>query len=407
MPYGARSKAQKAGAEAPEKSFIKELTEFYTEAWRSCKCLSVDESWESRGIWGGIMQAARKAGGLAPEYAERLVADGAPLRVDVKRGDPRNYRQYRQSVWSKNGQDDVAIVTIEIIGELTLDVVGFANVPSGAGVWLYAYSPVYERFLVLRIEPSDPQAAISRCHFKKVAVSTKRGSLSFVPSLNKVYRFSAELEASIKGDIDGLPFVSPDDLLLIRRGLIPPRLVVEAPIPKADGSVAPGVGVIAAVDSNGPTPLGGCMYSLPAGSESLTLDASYAPLDRRGGYCPIVLLFLSREWSYAHGYYFGSLGRRACKGEVKYYVPSRLFIKALGRDIAHFIRAVPDSLLEYYERPVGGDLIECPVLPMRGKLQRAYLRRASEEFKVPNPQLIGYREAGTWLRYVTERGAQS
>jgi hypothetical protein len=42
---------------------------------------------------------------------------------------------------------------------------------------------------------------------------------------------------------------------------------------------------------------------------------------------------------------------------------------------------------------------------MRGKLQRAYLRRAFEEFKVPNPQLIGYREVGTWLKYVTERDA--
>jgi hypothetical protein len=54
-------------------------------------------------------------------------------------------------------------------------------------------------------------------------------------------------------------------------------LVVEAPIPKADGSVAPGVGVITAVNSNGSTPLGG-MNSLHAGDESLMLDASYAPL---------------------------------------------------------------------------------------------------------------------------------
>jgi|YelNatPaOPRAMG01_1025707.scaffolds.fasta_scaffold11397_4 hypothetical protein len=394
MLYGVR-RARKAGAEAPEKSFIEELTKFYTAAWQSCNRLSVDE------IWSGIMQAAREAGELAPDYAKSLVADETPLRIDVKREDPRSYRQYRQSVWSESGRD----VVIEVIGELSLDVVGFANVPSGAGVWLYAYSPAYERFLVLRIEPSDPQAAVSRCHFKRVTVSAKRGSLLFVSPLNKVYRFSAELEASIKGDVEGLPFVSPDDLLLIRRGLIPPRLVVEAPIPKADGSVAPGVGVIAAVDSNGPTPLGGCMYSLPAGGESLVLDASYAPLDRRGGYCPVVLLFLSRKRSYAHGYYFGSLGRRACKEEAKYYIPSQLFIKALGRDIAQFIRAVPDSLLEYYERPVGGDLIECPVLPMRGKLERAYLRRASEEFETPNPQLISYRETGAWLKYVAKKGA--
>jgi hypothetical protein len=403
MPYGARSKAQKAGAEAPEKSFIKELTKFYTEAWRSCKCLSVDES---RGIWGWIMQAARKVGGLAPDYAESLVADRAPLRVDVKREDPRSYGQYRQSVWSEN-ERDVAIVTIEVIGELLLDVVGFANVPSGAGVWLYAYSPAYERFLVLRIKPSDPQAAVSRCHFKRVAVSAKRGSLLFVSPLNKVYRFSAELEASIKGDVENLPCMSLGDLLLVRRGMIPPKLVVEAPVPKADGRVVPGVGVIAAVDSEGPTPLGGCMYSLHAGDESIVLDASYAPLDRRSGHCPVVLLFLSHEQSRADGYYFGSLGRRAYSGGVAYYTPSQLFIRAFGRDIARFIRAVPDDLLEYYERPLGSDFIECPVLPRRGKLQRAYLRRASEEFKVPNPQLIGYREAGTWLRYVTERGAQS
>jgi hypothetical protein len=394
MPYGAR-KARKADAEAPEKSFIEELTKFYTAAWQSCNRLSVDE------IWGGIMQAAREAGELAPDYAKSLVADGAPLRVDVKREDPRSYRQYRQSVWSENGRD----VVIEVVGELSLDVVGFANVPSGAGVWLYAYSPAYELFLVLRIEPSDPQAAVSRCHFKRVTASAKRGSLLFVSPLNKVYRFSAELEASIKGDVEGLPFVSSDDLLLIRSGLIPPRLVVEAPIPKADGSVAPGVGVIAAVDSDGPTPLGGCMYSLPAGGESLVLDASYAPPDRRGGYCPVVLLFMSREQSYVHGFYFGSLGRRACREEVKYYIPSQLFIKALGRDIAQSILSVPDSLLEYYERPVGGDLIECPVLPMRGKLERAYLRRASEEFVIPNPQLISYREVGSWLKYVAKKGA--
>jgi hypothetical protein len=395
MPYGARSR--KAGAEAPEKSFIRELTEFYMRAWRSCKDLSVDK------IWGGIMQAARDAGGLAPDYAESLVADKAPLRVDVKRGDPHSYGQHRQSVWSKNEERDVAIVTIEIIGELSLDVVGFANVPSGAGVWLYAYSPAYERFLVLRIEPSDPQAAVSRCHFKRVAVLAKRGSLLFVPPLNKVYRSSAELEVSIKGDVENLPCMSLGDLSLVRRGLIPPSLVVEAPVPKADGRVVPGVGVIAAVDSEGPAPLGDCMYSLQAGDESIVLDASYAPLDRRSGYCPVVLLFLSHEQSHADGYYFGSLRRRAYSGGVAYYTPSQLFIRAFGRDIAQFIRAVPDDLLEYYERPLGGDFIECPVLPRRGKLQRAYLRRASEEFEVPNPQLIGYREVGTWLRYVTER----
>jgi hypothetical protein len=44
---------------------------------------------------------------------------------------------------------------------------------------------------------------------------------------------------------------------------------------------------------------------------------------------------------------------------------------------------------------------------MCGKLERAYLRRASEEFEIPNPQLIRYREASAWLKYAAKRSLSS
>jgi len=385
MPYGERSK-RAVDKGTPYKSFIKEIAAFYTAAWRNCSHrLGVDE------IWEGIMRAADKAGELAPSYAKSLVAGDFPFRVYVARENPR---RYKQSIWSEKSLD----VVLEVVRELVLDVVGVANMPSGGHLWLYARSPVYGRFLTLRVKPRDPQKFVDRFLFKRVAVSPLKGSLCFVPPLNKVYRFSAQLKFSVRGDIDGLPCAELRDLPLISRGLIPPELIVEAPVPQADGSTAPGVGAITVVDSESPKHISGNAVSLPADG-SIVLDTSYAPFEKRSGFCPVVLLFLGCRGDRVDGYYFGSLGRKFSGSRIKYYIPDQLFITISGGELAHLIRTVPDSLLGYYEQPVSNDLFESPVLPKCGILQRVYLKRAREKFKVPNPHLVSYMEAGVWLRY--------
>jgi hypothetical protein len=290
------------------------------------------------------------------------------------------------------------MVSIEGTSELVLDVVGVLDVPSGRGVWLYAYSPRYRRFLVLRAKPRDPQGFAGRFRFKRAMVGAKKGSLCFAVPLNKMYRFRAKLSFRLLGSIEELPCISPEELLLIMRGLIPPNLLVETPAPKADGTLAPDLGVIALLGGASVEQVSGDRVMLKAGSAALTLDSSYAPLEW-GGNCLVSLLFMNHAGE-PKGYFLGSLNCKCTEGAIEYYAPSQLYVKMRGSEIAELLGGVPESVLEYYERPIAGKIfIESRVLPRAGILQRIYRKFAREEFKVPNPELIKYGEVEAWLKH--------
>jgi len=369
------------------KSFTEELRRFYLAAWKRCKRIGADD------IWREAMGAARGAGGLAEDYARHILSSADPLKVDVDR---RGAYKGRRRIWSEG----LRTAPVEGASELVLDVVGVLDVPSGRGVWLYAYSPSYRRFLVLRAKPSNPQGFAARFRFRRAAVRAEKGSLCFAAPLNKVYRFGRGTKLSFRllGGVEELPCVSPEELSLIMRGLVPPNLLVEAPAPKADGNLAPDLGVIVPLKGASVEQVSGDRAVIKAGGAALALNSSYAPPEWGGG-CLVALLLMGRAGG-LKGYFLGGLNCECAEGAIEYYVPSQLYVKMRGEKVAELLGGLPEGILEYYERPVRGKIfIESRVLPKAGILQRAYRRYAGEVFKVPNPELIKYREIEAWLRY--------
>ncbi|MEM2188914.1 MAG: hypothetical protein QXG35_06240 [Nitrososphaerota archaeon] len=382
------------------KSFLEELERFYLKAWRSAK----RAGYYYEEIARRILEAARAEGNLMLEYASRLLKESGPLLIDLMRKD-YSLRRNLECLGAK--------LEIKGVSKMALDVLGVLDVPSGRGVWLYAFSPEEHRALLVRVKPRDARVFARKFLFKRVIVRALKGSLAFIPALNKAYRHSLRLKFELAGDIERLPHLKPEQLPLARGGLVAPNFLVEAPVPSEGRGLHQGVGLgmLAVVKGEGLRHRAGNVVELAAGGHTFRLDSSYAPPCSAEG--SIVALLLLRERSGLDGYYFGGVACRQDDANFQRYLPSNLFISMRGREIAEIVGGMPMDLVKYYE-PSGG-YKEGYNLFKRWLLSRARGQSLSERevvlkfykmmgevaFSVPNPTIISYKELPLWVREVT------
>ncbi|MEM2025330.1 MAG: hypothetical protein QW687_06025 [Candidatus Hadarchaeales archaeon] len=370
------------------KSFTDELEKFYLRAWRQTSRAGC--------YYGRIAETIFKAAGNNPllrDYARLLLASG-PIFVDVMR-DCYSYKKELQSLGVK--------AEVKGVKEVALDVLGLLDPPGGRGVWLYAFLSEYDRALVLRAMPRNPQAFVRKVCFKRILVRAKEGSLTIIPALNKAYRHRPKLEFKEIGPLSRLPHLELEQVALVRRGLVVPSLLVEAPAPAQGGQLIPSLGFIAAVSSVSFRRKCGKLV-LKAGGQELLLDPSYA-LPSEGS-SSILLILLRRRA--VDGYYLGSVDCERASCALAFYVPRDLFIKVKGARAAEIISGMRRDLLRFCE-PTGELKAEYETLQRRSAsgrreaLRAFYSMRGEDLFAIPNPSLAEYEEMPIWLMASLER----
>ncbi|MEM1847493.1 MAG: hypothetical protein QXE35_06205 [Acidilobaceae archaeon] len=372
------------------KSFVDGLVRFYEGAWKLVKRAGKDYI----KVVNGILRAAKSVDELMIDYANYLLRTHAPLLVKVG--------QKEFSLKRSLSLDYISNIHVEVKGvkKLLLSVVGLLDKP-GKGYWLYAYSPEYERFLVMRVNPKDPRRLAEKVRFKEVVVRAEKGSLRFIPAINKVYRYKSKLKFKVVGDLKRLPHLETKQIHLFRRGLIFPNLLVEVPIPSEGGQLAPGLGFIAVVGS-GRLELAGHSAIFKADDLTLRLKHSYAKLGREGG-SHVLLLFLQPTRD-IDGYYLGGVACEDVSRRPAHYLPSNLLIELKGAEIAESLKDLPHELLKFYEPVTEKERLEYEALKMKGAtakrraLQAFYSMKREDKFVVPNLQFIKYKEVSVWFK---------
>lgn len=379
------------------RSFLIELETFYRAAWPAID--RAGENYEE--IVASIFRIARKIGGLMPDYV-RFILSNSPLFIYLMRGrfsDEISLESLKEKFTDLRIPDKLRIIGA---WDLLLEVVGMTSTPSGKGGWMYAYFPEYSRFLVIRVNFKNPLEFSQRIRFRKVRIKANKGSLFVIPAVNKGYRNNLKLSFSIVDEIKHLPHINPEELLLLRQGLITPNLLVETAVPTRSGELVPGLGFITIVKNANVVNRFGNIIRVQVDRQLLTLDSSYAPLSEEGD-SSIFLLFLTP--GNVDGYYLGKLQCEHQEHHFDYYIPSNLFIETLGKDIAFMIRDLTNDLLKYYEPIDERDAAEYKRLRIEFNLKRRdalkmfYEKHDKRKHKIPNPSLIfEYREALTWLQ---------